>query len=464
MYLIVFCSVLLILLWLFQVVFLDSFYRYIKINEVKNTAKSLSNNIDNANFNDIVQEIGASNEVCIEILSESGATLFTCDTLKDCLIHKMPKMAKYELAIKTIDNGGELLQYFPDKNHDGYDWNRPNGFNNEKQSIIYTKIMKNKLGETQIVFINSVISPVSATVKTITIQFNIIATVMLVFSIIMAFLIAKKVSKPIVKINEGAKILAKGEYNIEFSGTGYREINELTKTLNYTAAELSKVDSLRNELIANVSHDLRTPLTLISGYAEVMRDLPLENNPENAQIIIDESKRLSMLVNDILDISKINSGTQTLNTEKFNLTEEIKRVTETMSELTKINGYSVSFEYTEEAFVCADKLKISQAFYNLLTNAINYTGEDKKVIVKQIIFEKMVRIEVCDSGEGIDAESLPYIWERYYKVDKTHKRAITGTGLGLSIVKSIFEMHNGEYGVISKKGEGSTFWFQIPLE
>ncbi|HEY5556462.1 HAMP domain-containing sensor histidine kinase, partial [Acetobacterium sp.] len=241
-------------------------------------------------------------------------------------------------------------------------------------------------------------------------------------------------------------------------------------TLNYTAKELSKVEVLRQELIANISHDLRTPLTLISGYAEAMRDLPDENNSENAQIIVDETQRLTTLVNDVMDISKIQSGTHTIHPVSYNLTTNINDTVTRMNKLMHNDGYQIVFGYDEEITLTADETRISQAFYNLLINAINYTGPDKKITVSQSIIKNFgvppsswVKIEVADSGEGITKEELPYIWERYYKVDRTHKRAVTGTGLGLSIVKSIIDMHGGTYGVSSKINEGSVFWFSLKI-
>jgi signal transduction histidine kinase len=190
-----------------------------------------------------------------------------------------------------------------------------------------------------------------------------------------------------------------------------------------------------------------------------MRDLPNENTPENAQIIIDEAMRLTTLVNDLLNLSKIQSGAQTLNISEFNLTQLLGQMINRTSELVKKEGYVIQFIYDDEVYVMADETLISQAFYNLLINAINYTGEDKKVVVKQTISRDEVKVEVTDTGEGIAPEDLPYVWDRYYKIDKNHKRAITGTGIGLSIVKSIMEMHGTKYGVVSKVNEGSTFWF-----
>ena len=218
------------------------------------------------------------------------------------------------------------------------------------------------------------------------------------------------------------------------------------------------MEGLRKELLANVSHDLRTPLTMIQGYAEVMRDLPGENTPENVQIIIEETERLTSLVNDLLDLSRLESGAITLERTRFDLTQSIRAI---LRRYDKLASYSFPFEAEEDVFVTADELKISQVVYNLVNNAITYAGEDKTVTLRQTVENGKVRISVSDTGEGIPQDKLKDIWERYYKVDKEHKRAQVGTGLGLSIVKNILELHGGAYGVESEEGKGSTFWFEL---
>ncbi len=223
------------------------------------------------------------------------------------------------------------------------------------------------------------------------------------------------------------------------------------------------MEGLRRELIANISHDLRTPLTMITGYGEVMRDLPGENTPENVQTIIEESRRLTALVNDMLDLSKLQSGMQTLHKAPFSLTRSICGILRRYAKLTEQDGYHIDFLYDEDATVDADEMKLSQVVYNLINNAVAYTGEDKKVTVRQVLSPASVRIEVEDTGEGIAPEDLPYIWDRYYRVDKIHKRAQIGTGLGLSIVKTILDLHRARYGVTSEKGRGSTFWFELDI-
>ncbi|HBG13437.1 MAG TPA: hypothetical protein DDX68_20505 [Clostridium sp.] len=306
------------------------------------------------------------------------------------------------------------------------------------------------------------ISPVNATISTIKVQLYYVTGIMFVLSIILAFAIAKTVSKPIEKLNKSAKILATGNYDIHFSGKGYREIHELSDTLNHSASELSKVERLRRELMANISHDLRTPLALIYSHAEMMHDFPDEITSEQTQTIMDETQRLSSLVNDILDVSRLETGTMQLNAAAYNITESIDKTVGRIADLVKKENYSLVFERDEEVFVNADEVKITQAIYNLLTNAIHYSTNDLTIIIRQKVTDKVVRIEVEDHGEGIGKDNLPYIWDRYYKIDKRHKRAITGTGLGLSIVKKIVELHHGDYGVDSQVGKGSVFWFQIP--
>jgi signal transduction histidine kinase len=266
-------------------------------------------------------------------------------------------------------------------------------------------------------------------------------------------------------MNEAAKGLAKGTYNADFGPHGYREVIELSDTLTSVANELSRNDRLQKELVANISHDLRTPLTMITGYSEVMRDIPGENTPENVQVIIDETQRLSELVNDLLDLSKLQAGARKPELRVIDLDELIRSTMHRYEKLTRHDGYKIEYVFTPDVRVLADKTMLLQVVYNLINNAINYTGDDKYVCVRQQLSEdgRRVRISVTDSGKGISDDKLEHIWDRYYKVGKVHKRATVGTGLGLSIVKNILEQHSADYGVESREGEGSTFWFEMDV-
>ena len=147
----------------------------------------------------------------------------------------------------------------------------------------------------------------------------------------------------------------------------------------------------------------------------------------------------------------------------MNLTACIRDILCRYAKLTEQEGYQIRFDPSEEVCVEADEVKLQQVLYNLINNAITYTGEDKTVWVRQLLRGDRVRIEVADSGEGIAPEELPHIWERYYRGHKPHKRAAVGSGLGLSIVKTILDAHNRPYGATSTEGEGTTFWFELPV-
>ncbi len=417
-YLFGFCALLLVIFWLFQTVLLKDMYKLIRRNEIENAVALVEKNIDSPNLQSLLADLETEKEIIVRLSKEFRPNM---------------RMGR--------DNAGR----------------------GRMESITREKDFTLKNGKVISLTFHAIITPVNATVSTLEVQLYIITVIMILLSVGLALIIARRVSKPIVEINKSAKELARGNYHTDFNGQGFLEIKELSDTLNTAATELSKVENLRKELMANISHDLRTPLALIYSYAEIMHDFPEENTPERTQTIMDEAKRLTSLVNDVLDVSKLETGTSKLNLQQYNLTKSIAGTVVRMAELVKNHGYTLSFEYEEDVYVFADEVKITQAFYNLLINAVNYSGDDKKVWVKQSISGGFVNIEVTDNGEGIAKENLSYIWDRYYKFSKNHKRPVTGTGLGLSIVKKIIELHGGEYGVQSEPGKGSTFRFSLKI-
>ena len=241
------------------------------------------------------------------------------------------------------------------------------------------------------------------------------------------------------------------------------EINELVDTLNYAKTELSKTDELKRDLMANVSHDLKTPLTMIKAYAEMVRDLTYkdeEKRNSNLNTIINETDRLNSLVNDILDLSALQAS-NTLECSEFDLTQMIKQIISRFNILTEKENYSFVFNFPkEEIIVYADKKRIYQVIYNLINNAINYTGDDKKVFIEIEELAKTYKVNIKDTGKGIPKNEIKHIWDKYYHNEKKHKRNEYGTGLGLSIVKNILQNHHFKYGVESSN-KGTTFYFEI---
>lgn len=477
LYLLAFTGILLIVLWLIQICYLDTFYKMIKIREAERLTSEVIAVLqsDSAQIGEQIDALAAQKNMTVFVADVDGNAVYSAEYITTSRLETMPpELVKwfYEQA-KT--NGGtakiefeggfnkafeeEEKQPMPDFGAAGFMQNRGQ---ERIESVIYVNIIKLD-GEEQVLMVNTQLTPVNATVNTLRIELVWITVIMIGLSLGIALLLSRQVSKSLIRINESAKEMARGNFAIRFEGKDYREVAELSNTLNATAMELDKNERLRRELIANVSHDLRTPLTMIIAYAEVMRDLPGENTPENVQVVIDEAQRLTNLVNDMLDISKLQAGVMEKQISLYNLTESIQSVFERYNKLKEQEGYTISFSYDRAVLVEADEYKIFQVIYNLVNNAIHYTGEDKQIWVRQRVTDDYVRIEVTDSGVGIAPKDLPYVWDRYYKVDKTHKRAVMGTGLGLSIVKNILQLHDARYGVESRVGEGSTFWFELKI-
>ncbi len=314
-----------------------------------------------------------------------------------------------------------------------------------------------------LVVLDGRLTPVQPAVDTLKTQLYYISLLVVVMTVLIAILLSRILSKPLQKMTASARLLAKGDYGVKFEGSGYLEINELNNTLNYAVCELKKTETLEHELIANISHDLKTPLTMITGYAEMMKDMPDEVTSDNLQIIIDEVNRLNTLVNDLLSLSKLAARTEQLHKEVYNITDCIKGIVDRENTLYETNGFTITFDGTTPCFVYADIDKINQVLYNFITNAINYSKDCKKVEIHEIIQADVVRIEVQDYGIGISKDQLDIIWNRYYRVDKGHSRVVQGSGIGLAICKSILEYHNFKYGVISTENCGSTFYFEMPI-
>ncbi len=293
-------------------------------------------------------------------------------------------------------------------------------------------------------------------------QFFLTVGAILLATALVGFTMARSVSEPIIETNEAAKQLSASRYTRPPHSGGYREIAELNDTLVRAAEDLGRVEDLQRELIANISHDLRTPLTMIIGYAEAMRDIPEEVTPENMQIIIDETNRLASLVNEVLEFSKLRSGTMKIEKRDFDLTATISAIRDRVAAMTEKDGYTIVMQGDGPCMVRGDSARIEQVIYNLLGNALTYTGEDKEVTIRQEERGGVVRVSITDTGKGISRTELPYVWDRYYRTKESHRRAVIGSGLGLNICRGILENHGAAFGVDSVPGAGSTFWFELP--
>ncbi len=442
-YLVTFSASILLLLWFFQAIYLNISYEHFQVknlNKISNTIKE----VENDSLGSLLEEIAYKNEVCIEYVSAYQTYNYNTRMIGCELGKNNTSIIKYQKEIIESDKEMQAIRLV----------------NQEYKAKAYLYGIKKSVGY---IFIYTTLEDLSNASVVLKGQLIYLTVIAIVFACTIAYFLSHKITKPILEITKKAKKLGQGTHDIKFEQNGILEIDELAESLNVAQKELSKTDELRRDLLANVSHDLKTPLTMIKAYAEMIRDISYKNDEkreEHLNIIISETDRLNILVNDILSLSKMQADADTLKKETFDITKEIQEIIKKYEIIKETENYNFVIEMPPEAYINADKNKINQVIYNLINNAINYTGKDKTVTIRVIEEKGKYTIEISDTGKGIKESEIDLIWDKYYKNEKNHQRNIVGTGIGLSIVKKILETHNFDYGVNSIKGKGTTFYFK----
>ena len=439
-------ALILVLLWLCQTVFLNGFYKTVKVYEAKNAAQEIAAHLYDDDIELQITAACTAHDISVKVLDHSYNTVYNSSG------RELPSF------FNSIPDSE--LSAFSEKAQTNKKGSKPRA---DVTSFIVASVVADQTGGYYTVVVNANITPVDSVITTLRVILIVVTVLTVLGALIAALILSAGLTKPLKKLSEEAKELATGDYEVTFEPSSIKEVDELADSLNYAKTELGKIDTLQKELVANISHDLRTPLTLITGYAEVMRDIPGEVTEENLQVIIDESNRLTSLVSDVLDISKFSAGAQKMQPEPVDLVAEINGIIPRYNKLIESDNYHIIFEHgaLQTAPVTADSTALLQVLYNLINNAVSYTGEDKTVTIRLEEDGENYTVHILDTGEGIPEDKLPYIWDRYYKVDKNHRRAQMGSGLGLSIVKQILDAHGAAYGVTSTLGEGSDFWFSL---
>lgn len=445
LYLILFSVTILVFLMVSQTLLLKFSYERYQTKKIKNIAKTISN-YDVSEVVSELESIAYENSVCIEYYLDSNDKILYNTLMVGCGLNK--NNSQILSLVNDIRNSNKDVQHIKLVNK-----------TSDTKAILSGIKMSNGT-----IFVYSPLEDLDGASIVLKGQLLYITIIVIVLACFISYFLSNKITEPITKITKKAKELGEGNYNIEFDSSDVLEIDELANTLNHVSKDLSKIDELRRDLMANVSHDLKTPLTMIRAYAEMVRDISYkdkEKMDKDLNVIIEETERLNILVNDILDLSKMQANADLLSLEKFDLCEVIKEVMTRYDILKTTEDYKFIVELPEKCEVTADKKKIMQVIYNLINNAINYTGNDKKVIIRVKNTRKEYIVEIEDTGKGIKKEEIPYIWDKYYKSDKKHQRNVVSTGIGLSIVKEILTKHKFDYGVKSTLKKGSTFYFKI---
>lgn len=289
-----------------------------------------------------------------------------------------------------------------------------------------------------------------------------IAVIVLSLSVVAAWLFSLWFTRPISILSKASHVMASGDYAVQVSTNRTDELGDLTHEFNQMAKAVHRSAQLQTDLLANVSHDLRTPLTLIRGYAETLRDITgakKEKRTEQLNIIIDESNRLTALVNSILELSKVSAGLENYAPTTFDVLDFCESIAERYQGVCTQNGWHLVLDLpTVPLAIYADRNMLERAVDNLLSNAMHHLGEDYTFILRAYeTHPGHCRIEVEDHGKGIDPEEQAILFERYYRSRTSAGK--TGTGLGLSIARAIFHQHGFAFGVDSTPHVRTTFWF-----
>ena len=443
------------LIWFLHLFLLDTYYEQMKIAEVNRIATSISHAYqkDDPDFTKSIQELSVSNDFYVMMEADNGILLFSPESESQLSVYSyLDKTPKLKNMLES--SSGASVSFKMDTGLSEY------------QTLAYGREIKGSAGESIFLYIFSPLYPVSSTVNILRHQLIYVTIFTLTCALLLAMYFATRISRPIKAMTDTAKEMGKGTYDVKFEANSYSEINNLADTLNTTAYELGMADNRLKDLIANVSHDLKTPLTMIRSYAEMIRDLSGEN-PEkrntHLQVIIDESDRLNQIVTDMATISAMQTHKTVLERDTFDLVESAASLLSSYDIFSEQEGYKFTFNAPASAYVYGDENRIKQVMSNLINNSIKYCGLDKQIIVNIKRSGKKYMFEVADHGPGISQEELPHVWDRYYKTSTNYVRTTEGSGLGLSIVKEILTLHHANFGVNSKLGKGTTFWFELPL-
>ena len=419
------------LVWLVQAVFLSDSYLKERIKTIDSVVSGFSITAQS----DYASLEGALN-VSLLAVNDAGSAVYQSDGLpmRGQIVKRIPELTQ------AAGGGAELLQ-------------------TETEQARYAALARAVEGGTLLVVFSLV--DVSEASRVLLQQLWVITGVLLIAALALSLVLSRRFSRPVVAVTSAAKRMAAGDYSVKTRVTTRDEIGQLTQALNELGDELGKAEELRRELIANVSHELRAPLTIIRGYAETVRDVTWPNEEKRTgqlNAIVEESARLGSLVSDILDYSKLQSGTESLHPVAFSGYEALQELVSRFELAALQRGIALELD-CPECDILFDRGQFVQVVSNLLDNAVRHAREGSRVLVRGEAAGKIMRISVENQGDPIPPEELPKIWDRYHRAPKRGEAGGLGTGLGLAIVKSILERHGVGYGAQSDE-QRTVFWFE----
>ncbi len=465
-----------LLCWFLNNTFLEDYYIYNKKNAMMEgfatiNAKSESGMLDSAGFDMGFSKICENDNIAILIFSADGTVVRASVNDTDALKFQFMDVLLLDSKGRSTEVLERTNSYFLEKQVD------------EKHQSEYL-VLGGTLADGNLILMRTALESIreSAGISNRLLSYIGIAAVIL--SAIVSIFASRKIAKPILELTEISRRMNSLDFNVKYRGRGKNEIdllgkhiNQMSETLEKTISELksannelqidiekkTKIDEMRKEFLSNVSHELKTPLALIQGYAEGLSECindDAESRDFYCEVIMDEADKMNQMVKKLLTLNQLEFGNDAVAMERFDLTELIRGVISSASILLKQNEINLSFNTDIPIFVWADEFKVEEVVTNYLSNAIHHADFEKRIDIKYTQMKDYVRVSVFNTGKPIPPEDIENIWIKFYKVDKARTREYGGSGIGLSIVKAIMDSFHRECGVINHT-DGVEFWFEL---
>ena len=488
LYFVLFAALLFSLLWLLQTVGLQKFYDGMMKNNIRRAAQTIIAASKSDDFIEIIDHLTFEESLLVYITDEQGRVYYSSDSFNP-YFRQEPKPGRRSPGGKNNPNRPND----PAGYQSGFFRNLPDNYD-----VFLAALAESKIGTVEytsgnsfiygahitlnddfddddddndelkpaVLYVSGTLGAVGAAASIIQTQLLWVTGLSLVLAFVIAWLISRRFDKPIKQLNEQAKMLSEDKYEDRFQKGFCRELDELDDSLNESAEKLAEAREYQKELLANVSHDLRTPLTMIKGYAEMVRDISWEDETqrnEDTGVIIKEADRMTALVNEILEYSQLMQTNAEISLTDVDFSTLTERVTDRFEPIFRSEDGIIERDITPGCIVQGNESLLERAVFNLIDNAIRHSGEkDKRVTISVRNKGGRTCLTVRDYGEGIDPAELPHIWEKYYTSRQRSGKGVSG--LGLAIVKQTAQLHHGEVSAESIPGEGSIFTLELPCK
>lgn len=465
-----------LLCWFLNTTFLEGYYTYNKQQAMLEgfttiDQKSEEGNLDSASFDVGFEQICANGNISILVISADGSIVRASVNDTNALKRQFMDVLFSNDQDRSAEVLKETSKYVLEKQVDSR--------MNEEYLVLW-----GTLSDGNLILMRTALESIRESAGISNRFLAYIGIFAIILGTVISIFTSKKIARPIPELTDISRRMTNLDFNVKYKSRGENEIdqlgehiNQMSETLEQTISELksannelqidiekkTQIDEMRKEFLSNVSHELKTPLALIQGYAEGLQECINDDEESRnfyCEVIMDEADKMNQMVKKLLTLNQLEFGNDVVSMERFDLTELIHGVIQSSSILLKQNEISLTFNTDMPMYVWADEFKVEEVITNYLSNAIHHAGNEKHIDIKYTQMEDYVRVSVFNTGKPIPEEDIDNIWIKFYKVDKARTREYGGSGIGLSIVKAIMDSFHRECGVINHT-DGVEFWFEL---